>query len=269
MKRVAGTQDDGHKAITAYKDIAFGISVHIDAKGQNGDQIKNVKETFKDSLHNDLLNDKITQRCVKLYTHYRVKKTACKAKIEWGDSMATNRQSKNYKRIIQATVTCLKRKHARDLSLEEVAKTAGVTRKTVYNHFENKEVLLEVVVTPILTYCLTEAEKIAAQDTVEFKEIAAFCYALYDVFGDDLVVIYQVPIEELGEAFKLHRAYTQTFIELFSKVEVFKGRKLSQRELAYMVFKLFLPLLEVVKNRPDSPLLFENALRGLVEGALQ
>ena len=66
-------------------------------------------------------------------------------------------------RLLDAAETCLERFGAQKTSMEDVAKTAGLSRATVYRYFENRDALLLAVASRQASDLATEALGFLAQ----------------------------------------------------------------------------------------------------------
>jgi len=73
-------------------------------------------------------------------------------------------------RILTAAQNILKQRGAESLTMESAAELAGVSRKTVYNHFQNRFKLFDAAVAHWMRHVLDGVERIAANETLPFIE---------------------------------------------------------------------------------------------------
>lgn len=73
-------------------------------------------------------------------------------------------------RILTAAQNILKQRGAESLTMESTAELAGVSRKTVYNHFQNRFELFDAAVARWMRHVLDGVEGIAADNTLPFIE---------------------------------------------------------------------------------------------------
>uniref|UniRef100_UPI0026E9ED34 TetR/AcrR family transcriptional regulator n=1 Tax=Gracilinema caldarium TaxID=215591 RepID=UPI0026E9ED34 len=71
-------------------------------------------------------------------------------------------------RILTAAQNILKQRGAESLTMESTAELAGVSRKTVYNHFQNRFELFDAAVARWMRHVLDGVEGIAADNTLPF-----------------------------------------------------------------------------------------------------
>lgn len=75
-----------------------------------------------------------------------------------------------HQRIIQAVQLLLKSRGAEGLTLEEAASLARVSRKTVYNHFPNREELIEAAVSSWMGKTIAKVNSLALREDLPFLE---------------------------------------------------------------------------------------------------
>ncbi|QOR34937.1 TetR/AcrR family transcriptional regulator [Clostridium sp. 'deep sea'] len=167
--------------------------------------------------------------------------------------------------IINAAIELLKNTNSTDLKLERVAEKADVTRKTIYNHFSSKEKLLSDIINPMLEYCIECVREINAEK-ITINDIANLCLKIYRKYGSKLNLMYNINFNNLKISYDLHKKYTILFIDLFKRIEDLNYHKVNHKNAAFIVFKMFVPLLNSLSNLDDYESLFNNALCGLLKG---
>ena len=73
-------------------------------------------------------------------------------------------------RIIAGATDLFTRMGFSRVRMEEIADHLGISKKTIYNHFQNKEALFDVTVLTSVTRIIEELESIAGDPTLTFPE---------------------------------------------------------------------------------------------------
>jgi AcrR family transcriptional regulator len=74
------------------------------------------------------------------------------------------------KRIIDGAAALFFEQGFSKVTVEEIAERIGITKKTIYNHFPNKNTLLEEVIRSSVGTIITTIESIARDPKIEFTE---------------------------------------------------------------------------------------------------
>jgi AcrR family transcriptional regulator len=93
-----------------------------------------------------------------------------------------DRKSRTRGAILEAAQAALLNYGLRRSSLDDIAKTAGVSRTAVYHHFTNKEQLFTAIVEEMYNACVRAAETIAACDLPIADKIAGVLFAKLGYF---------------------------------------------------------------------------------------
>ena len=181
-------------------------------------------------------------------------------------SRTEKRKFATREQIREAAIEMLKNMNSAELKLERVAIKADVSRKTIYNHFSNKEDLLSDIINPILKFCIGSIDEIIEKEEITIKDISTLCLNIYEEYGDQLNLMYNINFTNLDESLNLHKTYTQSFIHLFERVSDLDYKRVTSRQSAFIVFKIFVPLLNTLREIDDYETLFENSLLGLLKG---
>jgi|LGVE01.1.fsa_nt_gb AcrR family transcriptional regulator len=181
-------------------------------------------------------------------------------------SRTERRKMETREQIREAAVKMLTNMNSAELKLERVAIEADVSRKTIYNHFSNKEDLLSDIINPILKFCIDSIDEIIEKEEITIKDISTLCLKIYKEYGNQLNLMYNINFTNLEESFNLHKTYTHSFINLFERVSDLDYKRVNSRQSAFVVFKIFVPLLNTLREIDDYEMLFENSLLGLLKG---
>ncbi|MBM7635388.1 TetR/AcrR family transcriptional regulator [Streptococcus saliviloxodontae] len=103
----------------------------------------------------------------------------------------TYKWSISEQKISAALVTLLTEKEFEQLTIQDITETAGVSRATFYNHFSNKENMVEVIsakllddISVILIPDRKLGEPVISQALAYIKEHYSLVYSLIDHFPD-------------------------------------------------------------------------------------
>lgn len=117
-------------------------------------------------------------------------------------------------RILEAASTIIKAEGPEGLTVEAAADLAGVSRKTVYNHFEGRTALIDGAATIWTSHVLKKLQAIAADPSLPFvdklNEIVEQAYAELSFGRSVLGPRGRVPgLESLGIRRELRSAFVQ------------------------------------------------------------
>ncbi|MBI9012643.1 MAG: TetR/AcrR family transcriptional regulator [Clostridiales bacterium] len=168
--------------------------------------------------------------------------------------------------IKAVAIEMLKQSRSTELKMEQVALKADISRKTIYNHFSNKENLLSDIINPILSFCIESVKEIDVKTEINISDITDLCIKFYNMYGSKLNLMYNIDFKDLHDSYDLHKEYTQLFIGLFKKIDDLSYTQIEYRQAAFIVFKTFVPLLNTLSNNENKEALFSNAIYGLLRG---
>lgn len=168
--------------------------------------------------------------------------------------------------IIEVAEQLLQTTNSSELNMDQIAVQADVSRKTVYNHFKNKEKLISEIITPMLLFCVDSVKSISQQETIELDDISNLCLTLYEAYGSKLNIIYNINFMNLDEARDLHLEYLRYFKKIFPRVEAFAGLEISHDALAALIFRIFIPMLDTLSRSDHYQHIFTKAFHGMING---
>jgi TetR/AcrR family transcriptional regulator of autoinduction and epiphytic fitness len=91
--------------------------------------------------------------------------------------MARNKEKKQA--IIDAAILEFKRKGFRTTSMDQIALTAGVSKRTVYNHFESKDLLFDAIISQMLTLFTSSV-------SIRYQSDVSLTLQLTDIAGQEI-----------------------------------------------------------------------------------
>lgn len=95
-------------------------------------------------------------------------------------------KARNKEQIIQTAVNMLTPWNFEAVSLDEIAREAGVTRATVYNHFSSKLELIKEITMPSMDYVTRELKAGLEEDEVTLDGLFAILFRTYELHHQGL-----------------------------------------------------------------------------------
>ena len=163
-------------------------------------------------------------------------------------------------RIVEAAITCVKRWGVEKVSLNDIAKEAGVTRPTVYSYFSNRdEVIQHALLQSAYTFGDKALKHIGKFDTAEERTIEAVIYALKNLPKEPyLTLIKDTGMSSIINTHGLSTPEGQRILRALFQVILMDSTKSDDDidEIAEVTARLMLSLLtiESPKKRNDKEL---------------
>lgn len=177
------------------------------------------------------------------------------------------KRKKTEHRILEASRELLIEKRSGAFSLDEAAARAGMARRTLYNHFENRETLIYRASAPLLESGIAKMELILKQPVIRLEEILHLCLHLWDEFGKNLEIFYCIQFEDCPELIPLHDSFVSKYMELFQRSGEFEEDSQSlKRVKAAVLYKSFVPILKPLVRIANYKQLFIRSMTNLMEG---
>lgn len=177
------------------------------------------------------------------------------------------KKEKTHKLLINTAIDLFIRKRSSNVSLDEVADTADVARRTFYYHFNNKEQLILEIIKPILIDGLNYLDKILLLEKLTIDEITGLCLYLWNRYGLSLNLLYTVDFEDFNSLKELHKKYHKKYIEVFNRISDFpEDLQDYKMDIAALIFRCFVSILAKVDKMANSELRFVNCIRSMIEG---
>ncbi len=114
-------------------------------------------------------------------------------------SRRTRQIERNREIILNAAKVLFLSKGIRATTMGDIANRAGFDRRTVYNHFKNKEDILSSLIASVLDKMSETYQRIAATDTSTFNKLRSLVLGLLDIYieNSDILNIF-IPEYESG-----------------------------------------------------------------------
>jgi AcrR family transcriptional regulator len=95
--------------------------------------------------------------------------------LRWGAGTRNEDETTGKLRIIDAALQCYEAKGLTGTTLEDIAKQAGISRRTLYRYFANKQEIIEAVVEKQAEDFFLQMEKQVSRGQPEFRELLKRC----------------------------------------------------------------------------------------------
>ncbi len=169
--------------------------------------------------------------------------------------------------ILEAAYQCFRKEGFHDTTMDRVAERAGVSKRTVYNHFPSKDVLFDVVIANGWSRLAPLAEQPPDRNTTVEKRLTALARRRIDVIVEPgIIALFRMVLAESVRAPELMRAYASPRglgdllgLPDILQEEVRRGRlRIDHIELAATQFwgltlgSLFWPLVMGLRGTPDE-----------------
>ena len=147
------------------------------------------------------------------------------------------------------------------VSTDDIADSAGVARRTVFNYFPAREDLIRACMAPMLEDGISIAERLLAAGKRGPGALGELCGELLRRHGKRIGLLGAVDFARAAGVEATHVTYIDKFRQL-------AGEEVDGQTL-WAVYRCFAPLARTVAQDHDGPERFSAAMRGLVEGMLE
>lgn len=169
--------------------------------------------------------------------------------------------------LIDTAISLFLKKRSANVSLDEIADTAGVARRTLFYHFDNKETLVLEVAAPIFKDGITYLKGIVDNASIEFQDIVDLCLFLWRIYGSRLNLLYSIDFEDFNRLKKLHFEYLELYLAVCGRIsDLPEGLQPVKMDIAAIIFRCFVPILSKTTGMDRGEERFKQSLRGLVYG---
>jgi AcrR family transcriptional regulator len=177
------------------------------------------------------------------------------------------KKEKTHKLLIKTAVELFIKRRSSNVTLEEVADTADVARRTLYNHFHNKETLIIEIAAPIINDGMEYLEEISCKDVLYIEDITGLFLFLWKKYGLSLDLLYNIDFEDFHTFKDLHHKYLAKYLEVFNRLsDIPSDLNDNKRNIAAILFRCFVSILSRLENMDNTELRFKNCIHGIIEG---
>jgi AcrR family transcriptional regulator len=181
-------------------------------------------------------------------------------------SRTMKKRDKTHQDILTVAAELISAKGSLSVSLEEISSQADVARKTIYNHFENKEALINELFTPLCTHARDYLNRFDQEQALTLDHIWDYCLELWEQEDYHAMVLYQVSPEDYPNFLIMIAIFVQKLME---RIPECSSRSDEERtQAANCIYLTYLPLLQVLEERKNYQKAFRLAMTGLTRGVL-
>ncbi|PKL39919.1 MAG: hypothetical protein CVV44_06770 [Spirochaetae bacterium HGW-Spirochaetae-1] len=186
--------------------------------------------------------------------------------MENGISRTEKRKIRNNRHIMDVAIDLFADRGIDNVSLEEIAEKADVARATLYNHFANKQELLQKIMKPIFDEGNAYIQEVLSVNTsIRIDKILLMCVALWKNYRNPLRLAYRIKHEQMGPVMEEYNTFITNFMYLFEKSREKRLFRFKSPQLtAFVVYKTFVPLLESIESVPGYENLFIESFKGFL-----
>lgn len=190
--------------------------------------------------------------------------------MEHAEVQSLDKKNRQRQRIIQSAAELFIQKGARAVSMDDIALSSELSRRTLFNYFPSKDELLYELAEPVLTRALQLATQASAGLQPGLEDIVRLTLVLWHECGPKLGIIYMVELEESPRLAGLHAAFLQQFQALTAAASVHAGMETGEARLAgRLVYRLFLPFLQALEPLPDLDQRYMQGFSALLRSTLK
>jgi len=151
---------------------------------------------------------------------------------------------------------------AENLSFDEIAQSAKVTRATLYNHFSSKEELLKEILLPALQYVTGILEEKNKKTDADFKDITYSLFELYSKYKQNMELVSCHRLFKNKEVQFAHRQFLDQFQNLMIAA-VPEGYPFGLELSMKILSRIYLPVLKELSSSDQLELsLFHKIIKG-------
>lgn len=184
-------------------------------------------------------------------------------------SRTMKKRDKTHQDILTVAAELISAKGSLSVSLEEISSQADVARKTIYNHFENKEALINELFTPLCTHARDYLNRFDQEQALTLDHIWDYCLELWEQEDYHAMVLYQVSPEDYPNLSVIKDSFIFMFKKLMERIPECSSRSDEERtQAANCIYLTYLPLLQVLEERKNYQKAFRLAMTGLTRGVL-
>lgn len=174
----------------------------------------------------------------------------------------TPEKARRRERILAAATTLWSTRGFPEVSFDDIASEAGVSRRTLYNHFQDKQELYREMALPILSSALQRLERESTAEDFP-ANVVRLCAGLWDEFGASARIINTLRLDDLPDLAQIHQDFIRRFGNVFESAHRRSGLAMEPHRAALLTFRTFIPALETLNNLPNR----DEAYRNMLEAA--
>ncbi|MBN2656188.1 MAG: TetR/AcrR family transcriptional regulator [Spirochaetales bacterium] len=171
------------------------------------------------------------------------------------------------RKLMESAITLFLEKRSANVSMDDIADKAAVARRTLFNHFPSKEILVLRITSPILEGGLHYLEEVNRWEYVSIDEIINLFLYLWKNHGSNLNLLYAVDFEDFQDLKDLHGKYVREYMKAFGKIADWPAElDEKKKEIAILLFKVFVNILNALDGMGDLDKRFNSAMKSMLSG---
>lgn len=179
------------------------------------------------------------------------------------------RRAEKHREILKVAADLMGIHGTSNVSLEDVAKQADVARKTIYNHFENKEALILEMVIPICDHAKNYLAEVRSIGDLTLNHIWTYCLELWRDPSLYAILLSRVSPEDLTQIDEYESGFIFVFLELLKLIPELSSVSASQLNImAKIIYQTYIPMLQCLSELENYEALFRSSMSGLIKGLL-
>lgn len=162
-----------------------------------------------------------------------------------------SRKERTREAILVAALQQFSAKGIGTISLEEIAESANIARRTLYYHFRDKNELLHAIIDPQLKQALGKLEN-RELEILDLRVLARFCLQFWLDNSGLLRVMDWLRKEKIDNFSQFHDSFIHRFGILFDQAELKKMLRFQEKQTNInIIFYCLFPLLHILSEQPD------------------
>lgn len=183
------------------------------------------------------------------------------------ESRMIKKRDKIHHNILQVASKIISEKGSGGITFEALSLEADVARKTIYNHFENKSVLLDELIYPICDHAKKYLAEKSEEKQVGLDDIWSYCIVLWHDSSLNADLLYQITEKDYPQIHDIKKGFIILFEKLLMRIDGFKTLDSEDISvLADIIYTTYLPFLQSVGGLPSFESAFKAGMNGLVYG---
>jgi len=183
------------------------------------------------------------------------------------ESRTMKKKEQIHDNILQVASRIISEKGSSNITFEALSIEADVARKTIYNHFENKSVLIEELIYPICEHAKDYLAEKSNHNQVVLEDIWDYCIVLWKDPSLNAALLYQISEEDYPQMGEIKNGFLILFKRFLMRIEGFN--ELGDLELSILadtIYNTYLPLLRSLRTIPGYESAFKAGMDGMING---
>lgn len=179
----------------------------------------------------------------------------------------TLKKDRIHRDILEVAAGLMTERGSSSVSLEEIARHADVARKTLYNHFENKEALIKELVMPLCQHATDYLNRFEEAEAITLDDIWTYCLELWEDVALNLMLLYQISREDCSDMENYKMGFIYVFTRLLKAIPEYRScSEAAIADLSQIIYRSYTPILQSIGHLEHYQSLFRKGMTGLMTG---